>query len=900
MSVLNVVQPGDFDPSSFTVTDGKLKVAISSKEGNILVNNEDGLYAPSGETDEVLGRYIYSFDDAGDATHKDITFHVFEIDGALEGHIQSNNSEVVTSVDSIFYNGRWQSVEYDNGKYVVRLPWGVEHMQRVILKLYKDGKPLFWIAKVIRHKNANSTGIGIAVLVIDEMVNIGNLNNEGGEEEEVESPVEPPLSPSDKLTHIGMVSSDMQPNKYSVVYYDDDKFALVKLDENKQPLFDSPDNITGQLALPVEETDLKAIFSYCPISGAVIYHVGDKYWVVAGKKRVALDLPVLIAGIIGISFGMNADGSQCIFCYSMDYSYVYFQILSNTENMTLTERRSHVAPEGTIIDRVVSGGFAHYLYTRDNNYYLTTIDLLTGESTEHSLVTRDEGDAVAKLIPVALGGVIAYIDKNIARITFPNLAAMNMQTQRLELKFGNPEVIQSNLMFIDLLPNVGFAMENMEFFKFFIDVQSMSMLRFSSSMMEGSLASGNADFPPSYLNVLMSGKMAVPLTYASTTMAFDESEDGHILTYQTLELGAASKMYQATSLLRFPAIGKMGVMAIDPDNKLSLFSSSFGGAIDTSFNYIDQEQPYAQTISGALVWDQNAHAAAWVGKDKHVYLARFDTTTIAPVITDLGETTNEYPWLEISHDSSGDVHVSEKATNNGIDIKVWKVDINNGPAVTYHKESIVDETALFEGEHLVGNKLVVFETSNVGGVSGTRLRAINLETDESIISDQIPSLIFPNSKFANLTGNTFVVVNKLFVDGALESSGTRILIVTVNDTEIIVEDTGVLPLLNAKALVNSTSMISSGIASDGNRVVDVYVTDNGTNYILRVSNANDVINLSRYQVTDDLIQASGIMVQEGLPAITLTSVDTAFVQHDLTLSSLNSVNLMFEPYSIAS
>ena len=362
---------------------------------------------------------------------------------------------------------------------------------------------------------------------------------------------------------------------------------------------------------------------------------------------------------------------------------------------------------------------------------------------------------------------------------------------------------------------------------------------------------------------------------------------------EELEIGdAGGGMYQANSLLRFPAIGKTATLAVSSSNTISLFSSDFDGNIDTSVDYIDQEQPYAKILNGVFVWDQNAHAAAWVSDNKRVYLARFDTTTIVPVITELGESINDRPWLEISHTSNGDVHVSEKATNNGVDINVWKVDINNTEVVPYFKESIRDETATFEGEHLCGNKLVAFE-SPVGG-SGLRFRAVSVETNESIVSSEVPHFVFADCLFANLTGNTFVVINKLFAEDTWESIGTRVLMVTINETEVIVKDTGVLPLLNAKTLVIGS--LSAGVDGDGSNVVNFYADEGGVSYIFRITDLNGEIGLSRQQVTSEMIQGAGIALQDGLPAVVFISSNTAYIQHDFKLSSFKTFPLTMEKY----
>ena len=84
MTILNVVQPDEFDPSSFTVIDGKLKVAISSQADNILQYKNDGLYAPASSSNGVLGRSVLTTDEVGNAVHKGVNFKLNLINNVKE------------------------------------------------------------------------------------------------------------------------------------------------------------------------------------------------------------------------------------------------------------------------------------------------------------------------------------------------------------------------------------------------------------------------------------------------------------------------------------------------------------------------------------------------------------------------------------------------------------------------------------------------------------------------------------------------------------------------------------------------------------------------------------------------------------------------------------------------
>ena len=169
MTILNVVQPEEFDPSSFTEIDGKLKVAISSQEGNILRYKDDGLFAGAGGGNGVLERYVYTADAGGNVVHKGINFHIYLIDDALKGTVYGIDPD-----DIVYYSGGSLGTTFDDEKYVLTLPWAVEHEQRVVLKMHQNGNPVLWVVRVIRPQDGD---VGVLLesvtIVIDEMVNTG-------------------------------------------------------------------------------------------------------------------------------------------------------------------------------------------------------------------------------------------------------------------------------------------------------------------------------------------------------------------------------------------------------------------------------------------------------------------------------------------------------------------------------------------------------------------------------------------------------------------------------------------------------------------------------------------------------------------------------------------------------
>ena len=173
MTILNVVQPDEFDPSSFTVIDGKLKVAISSQADNILQHKNDGLYAPASNSNDVINRSVLSTDEAGNAIYKGVNFKLDLIDGVLSGVVYGEGPTAINPGDNLYYSGGRLGATFDNEKYVLELPWAVEHEQRVVMQLRQDGNPVLWVVRFIRQPSASGDTFEPVTIIIDEMVNTG-------------------------------------------------------------------------------------------------------------------------------------------------------------------------------------------------------------------------------------------------------------------------------------------------------------------------------------------------------------------------------------------------------------------------------------------------------------------------------------------------------------------------------------------------------------------------------------------------------------------------------------------------------------------------------------------------------------------------------------------------------
>lgn len=886
MTILNVVQPEEFDPSSFTEIDGKLKVAISSQEGNILRYKDDGLFAAAGGGNGVLERYVYTIAEGGNVVHKGINFHIYLIDGALKGTVYGIDPNAIDPDDIVYYSGGSLGTTFDDEKYVLELPWAVEHEQRVVLKMHQNGNPVLWVVRVIRPKG-DDVGVLLesVTIVIDEMVNVGDLTTE----EPTEGPVIPELNSSHTLMHIGTIPPGMQNRHYTVALYDGDKFAIVRLDDDKQPIFDSPDNITGQLAHPYADYSVKEQLSYCPITGTVIYYDGNNYWGIIPNNRMVLDLPTPTdnLAIIGTTLGMNAELGECIVFYSMDSQSISYQILTDLSDAALRDRRTFSAPEDNVYDCVVSGTSAHYLYVRDGNYVLQTIDLLSDDVTENMLAPYSVDDKEAKLIPTAVGGVIAYIDKGVARLAFPYLAKVNTGTGETLLELADPAIIEGKLIFPDMLPNVGFAMNmvGMNFFKFFVDGISVAMTRFTADLLDGSFSLSSAPIPDNYMSLLMSGKMSIPLSYDLTTIGYDGSTDGDILSYDALEMSAVAAMYQSSALFKFD--NGLAVLAHTPAGDLAIVKVNEDNTTDTTAYELHAE--YSNTVQGFVEVAPALGVAVWKTRVGKIVFARFSETNSDVYITELGDSRYPSSWIMISKDVDGNYFVKEMQTNNGLELRVWCIAPDDTVTVYDHPDINI-EGSFLEGSDILGDKLLAF--GSTGGV--TNIRVLDARTGAALTQGNFAYAgSFLNLWLQRIDHETLLVIENIYAV-ADKPASIKVTLLKITATEVMVIKKSTLALgewesLDGRSLTNNTYAGVDGTISYQ------FAIRGAKRYYVKITASPTDFTVYEQEITQEILDKAGMLVIGGsatpVPSVNLFNGDTGYLQHDLKLTSLNTFAL---------
>ena len=170
MSILNVVQPDEFS-DAFETIDEKLQPKISPIEGNVLSLFPDGLYTPALGGDSVPGRYYYPTYYDSVVEHKGVVFKLRALDGALTGLI-CGQTDVGLNVNDCLYYGMEDRVEAtvvegESGP-TLELPWGVEYLQRIILKLHRNDRIEMWCIAFTVSATAWVDAAAVTV-IIDEM-----------------------------------------------------------------------------------------------------------------------------------------------------------------------------------------------------------------------------------------------------------------------------------------------------------------------------------------------------------------------------------------------------------------------------------------------------------------------------------------------------------------------------------------------------------------------------------------------------------------------------------------------------------------------------------------------------------------------------------------------------------
>lgn len=573
MAILNVVQPEEFAPSSFATVDGKLKVAISTDDGNILEYKEDGLYAKASGSGTVHGRFTYQVDTEGKVIHKGIKFSLYTIDGAISGEISGVDINDITEDDVIYHvSDRVAKGPHNNdSKLVLFLQWATEQSQRFIIRLMRSGVAEMWVIRVATPTYVSSlNGYRGLIVTIDEMTTMGELSS---------NPEELEPQPVDGDITIMGYSNTVIGVRIALIGMQDNRIGIARV-EGADGSVSIADTRFGTLAVNYNDPtnrNIKAYMGYCPLLGYLLYHNGENYnLMVGGGAPTVTDLPDpdFNTGTAGVGLSLSNEGEGA-FVYSMDEKSFSYQQVISTSPLEFSSVTTAAAPtDGIIKDYLVSGAKAVYLLIKNGMYVLHITDLINSDVTEYPLMPYDEGDLQAKLINGSVGSVFAYIDKVQVQVLVGVVASVDTSDFTLNMTQMEPVVLDGPLLFIGPLSHVSFQLDQtFATYGMFLSPEDMSIVRVGSNLMAGGVEVAKAPIPADYLSLLMSGKISIPFTAGQTTIAYDASPDGHNISFEELEIGdAGGGMYQTVAM--FKEANDYFVLAVGMSGELSMFPFS--------------------------------------------------------------------------------------------------------------------------------------------------------------------------------------------------------------------------------------------------------------------------------------------------------------------------------------
>lgn len=901
MAILNVVQPEEFAPSSFTTVDGKLKVAISGDVDNILEYKEDGLYAKASSSGGVLGRYTYHADELGVVIHKGIKFSLRNIDGAISGEISGVDINDITE-DDVIYNVSDRVAEgphSDDSKLLLYIPWAVEKAQRFIIRLMRSGVAEMWVVQVATPTHvASLNGFQGITITIDEMANMGDLSSNA---EEL-----PQVPPEGDITILGYCRTPMG-IRTAIIGRGGNRIGVARIEggEGDVSIANTRFGTLGVNYLELMTQNPKAHIGYCAITGYLIYHNGDKYNVmIEGDTPVAVNLPKpdYDTGIVGIGIAIS-DLGDAAFVYTMDAQSFSYQEIIDTDPLEFSAVTTIDAPtDGVIKDYVVSGSKAHYLLVKNGTYVLHTTDLYTKEVTENVIMVYSDTDGDVKLINGGLGSAFAYIDKTQAQVIVGVVASMNMADFKLNLTPVDPIILDGPLLSIDPLRQISFQLDQTySIYGMFISPSNMSILRLSTNLMTGGLEKATAPLPQNYLSLLVGGAMAVPFTDTITSIAYDASEDGSRMTFEELEIGdAGGGMYQSLAMFQRP--DAYFVLTISMSGELSMFpfTPSNNKLIKLNVLRDSANQLMDNTIGAPIVVHHESGSFTFLDKNFNVVLASPDLEVDSYSLTVLGQADQNRPADRLV--------LNQSLTEEGRFVTAW---FTNTREVTVYKvapdltvttdaiglEELPEEIELDESYYAsrcqVDKYLIYALPANRGGE-----KAIN----ELLIIDLVTGtkkVVFHSEDDNWMTLRLAAISDALFttdvglepVASDVENYQQRKLWKIESDLSITEMDTLNLPSFNKNETVANSQRyltVNGGVHHD----IGILANSESPKYIDVVTHIPSAkMSFNLLSPTEEMIKAAGIFLDNGAPLLAYFQFDEMgqpiglFIQGDFSLSN---------------
>lgn len=526
MTILNVVQPDEFDPNGFEVVDGKLQPKISSHPDNILELTPDGLYAAGGSSGGVLGRYRYDASAQGGVFHKGITFAFRILDGAISGYIFGANPQDITSEDTIYNNGEILGSMSDDSKLVLPLKWSTENVQRFIITLFRNGDvPEIWSVQVTPTADNWEPGDNV-IVIIDEMVDIGEPSTgNDGEDSGGDDGGDGSIS-AQNVSVITYVHAAAGGSPYYIVLGDDKILRGVRVSGNKQPDYDNvifhsavdPSSPSKPCVMVDDSTGASVIRN-----GTVVNYYNPLTQTFV--KDAFKDIRELQAeDNIHISTSAEDVIYVAIVQPNEDYKLNYLASRNNDKG----EFTPSLPVNAEVMSAGIAGNRYHFVLLIDGGMKLYTYDFTNPASSAEVKQLDNDTNGLSSVQVHSLGLGCA-------------IAELKYSDRGEYIALGNNPFTGSEFDTPTLTTNPNISLSGVDFNKFMLDINGFSFratainpntsefVTITLGLMAGSFTVSEAPVPQEYLNVIYSGVMAL-FFQVDTLIGFQNDATGRVVT----------------------------------------------------------------------------------------------------------------------------------------------------------------------------------------------------------------------------------------------------------------------------------------------------------------------------------------------------------------------------------
>lgn len=913
MTILNVVQPDEFDPNEFEVVDGKLQPKISSHPDNILEITSDGLYAAGGAGGGVLGRYRYDTSTQDGVVHKGIAFDFRVIDGAIAGNIYGVNIEDITSEDTIYYNGEIQGSMSDDVRLLLQLKWATERVQRFIITLFRNGGvPEIWSVQVTPTADNWEPGDNV-IVIIDEMVDIGepSTGNDGGDsggDDGGGNDNGSDGSISDQnVSVITYVHSAAGGNPYYIVLGDDDKILRgVGVGENKQPDYG---NVIFHSAADPSSPGKPCVVVDDPTGASVIrngtvvnyYNPLNQTFV----KDAFKDIRELQAeDTIHVTTSSEGVIYVAIVQPNEDYKLNYLASRNNDTG----EFTPSLPVNAEVMSVGIAGNRYHFVLLIDGGMKLYTYDFTNPASSAEVKQLDNDTNGLSSVQVHSLGLGCAIVE-------------LKYSGRGEYIALGNNPFTGSEFDTPTLTTNPNISLSGVDFNKFMLDINGFSFrstainpntfefVTITLGLMAGSFTVSEAPVPQEYLNVIYSGVMAL-FFQVDTLIGFQNDVTGRVVTL--VESGSGGGISQGAPIAVFGVNEDLAfINTMGPgDRSMGVYAYQAGVGISSPNLLTPHEVKETSLIFGA-----DKGILAHVTQEGSVRLIHeggngFVETTLGTIpitpqnISDI-DNGRYYPRLVIQMvdeltiavtlGNSGEVHVfkcdvlGQNVNYKKVLVQPYQEDIDN-----YGRE-ITDYSRM----GLSGNRIII-SAAVVNDERGKYKRVYVTDIDSGLTVhtylDDSTDVVNRNIDVIGQNHNHFLTVTEARNDNEMGANVFTLWQVNsdLSCSLIVREETVGLNPFNP---LNPTNL-------NGNKIHNFYQFNDRSGWMDVVVNTTErTINFDVLELTPELTEAGGIFVWNGMPEAVVIRVSpstdevtTIFIGGGFTVDRIKAFEVQFIPF----